>query len=63
MAEQYRREWVLCELHVLCDNAENCPLEVKCYFPLSDNAASQGCQMVFFHNKNPNLGKFRRALE
>jgi hypothetical protein len=23
----------------------------------------QGCQMVFFQTKNPNLGKFCRALE
>jgi hypothetical protein len=23
----------------------------------------QGCQMVYFQTKNPNLGKFRRALE
>jgi hypothetical protein len=23
----------------------------------------QGCQMVFFQTKNPNLGKFWRALE
>jgi hypothetical protein len=23
----------------------------------------QGCQMVCFQNKNPNLGKFWRALE
>jgi hypothetical protein len=25
-------------------------------------AAKQGCQMVYFHTKNPNLGKFLRAL-
>jgi hypothetical protein len=24
---------------------------------------SQGCQMVCFQTKNPNLGKFKRALE
>jgi hypothetical protein len=23
----------------------------------------QGCQMVYFQTKNPNMGKFRRALE
>jgi hypothetical protein len=23
----------------------------------------QGCQMVCFQNKNPNMGKLRRALE
>jgi hypothetical protein len=26
-------------------------------------AAEQGCQMVCFQTKNPNLGKFWRALE
>jgi hypothetical protein len=26
-------------------------------------AAEQGCQMVYFPTKNPNLGKFWRALE
>jgi hypothetical protein len=25
--------------------------------------ALQGCQMVYFQTKNPNLGQFRRALE
>jgi hypothetical protein len=24
---------------------------------------TQGCQMVYFHTKNPNLGIFRRALD
>jgi hypothetical protein len=24
---------------------------------------SQGCQMAYFHTKNPNLGKFWRALD
>jgi hypothetical protein len=24
---------------------------------------AQGCQMVYFHTKNPNLGIFWRALE
>jgi hypothetical protein len=30
----------------------------------NDGASSleQGCQMVYFQNKNPNLGKFWRAL-
>jgi hypothetical protein len=27
------------------------------------SGAVQGCQMVFFKTKNPNLGKFWRALE
>jgi hypothetical protein len=27
------------------------------------SAANQGCQMIYFHNKNPNLGIFCRALE
>jgi hypothetical protein len=32
--------------------------------PVFKNAASkQGCQMVYFQTKNPNLGKFCRALE
>jgi hypothetical protein len=26
-------------------------------------SAGQGCQMLHFHNKNPNLGKFWRAVE
>jgi hypothetical protein len=29
------------------------------FFCLSD----QGCQMVYFQTKNPNLGRFGRALE
>jgi hypothetical protein len=27
------------------------------------NRSVQGCQMVYFQTKNPNLGKFWRALE
>jgi hypothetical protein len=27
------------------------------------HAQSQGCQMVYFQTKNPDLGKFWRALE
>jgi hypothetical protein len=27
------------------------------------NALQQGCQMVYFQTKNPNLGKFWRALK
>jgi hypothetical protein len=28
-----------------------------------ENAPNQGCQMVSFQTKNPNLGKFWRALD
>jgi hypothetical protein len=27
------------------------------------NNIQQGCQMVYFQTKNPNLGKFRRVLQ
>jgi hypothetical protein len=27
------------------------------------DGSDQGCQMVYFKNKNPNLGKFLRVLE
>jgi hypothetical protein len=27
------------------------------------NGLEQGCQMVYFQTKNPNLGKFLRALD
>jgi hypothetical protein len=30
---------------------------------LDDSTYLQGCQMVLFHTKNPNFGKFCRALE
>jgi hypothetical protein len=33
-------------------------------FSLKNNLSSfQGCQMVYFQTKNPNWGKFWRALE
>jgi hypothetical protein len=41
----------------------------KKLFPHSENSPakwlqeSQGCQMVYFQTKNPNLSKFGRALE
>jgi hypothetical protein len=28
-----------------------------------ESCAKQGCQVVYFQTKNPNLGKFWRALE
>jgi hypothetical protein len=30
---------------------------------LENSSLNQGCQMVYFQTKNPNLGKFWRALE
>jgi hypothetical protein len=30
---------------------------------MQEGAALQGCQMVYFQTKNPNLGKYWRALE
>jgi hypothetical protein len=33
------------------------------FFPLFCPVPLQGCQMVYFLNKNPTLGKFWRALE
>jgi hypothetical protein len=44
--------------------------QVKCSNPAclrkkdaSTHPCCQGCQMVCFHTKNPNLGKFWRALD
>jgi hypothetical protein len=37
----------------------------KCLLPgvVHKKGGSQGCQMVYFQTKNPNLGKFLRALD
>jgi hypothetical protein len=31
--------------------------------PVKRRQSQQGCQMVYFQTKNPNLGKFWRAIE
>jgi hypothetical protein len=36
------------------------PFFVQAVLP---NFRLQGCQMIYFHTKNPNLGTFWRALE
>jgi hypothetical protein len=35
----------------------------QCIGGHDDHYATRGCQMVYFHPKNPNLGIFLRALE
>jgi hypothetical protein len=37
--------------------------EARKFFSSENCPAEQGCQLVYFQTKNPNLGKFWRALE
>jgi hypothetical protein len=47
------------DIIVGCDSIDAFPDLTKGFFRLRN----QGCQMAYFQTKNPNLGKFCRALQ